>query len=474
MPTFKFNAVYKSLGDNLKYIADSEKVLPEADLLKVMSYVNGLHAETVYGRSYNCSLNPALAAEEFLSDREKYFACHKRKRLSGQGKGKSEILAHHVYVSCAADDPITPEILMKIADEFIEKMNLQEYRIFVAPHLNTKYKHFHMSISAYSMDGKKKFLMKNATRYRMEMELNYIAAKNGLSIIDDYKLRVWAGYNAPEYIAWLDAVKKEGKTVVRNNITIGEKILRAEERKERNADRNKKRKAKEKPTEKQIKLAVRENTYKDTYDPRKYYTAGGAFPNVRKSNKTYRIGLWTPEGRKRGTIELLFLLIAVAFVDTEKYAREKQYYRPRSEPAKEVQKMIDNIHRAKIYHITDLKDLKQKTAEVGSWLGSHKKAMHYIEGRMAEQYDEKLEERLQWHKAQYDLYRRQYRDLVLVRETIREVVRDQYRYNIYDFEPIEEIKKEPERKQSLNVLIGSAEKLRVPQTTVMKQKTIER
>lgn len=211
LPTFKFNAVYSSVEGNLCYIADAEKQIPDREVLKVMAYVNGEHAETMYARAYHCSSNPVLAAEEFLADREKYFACHNGKKLSGQGSGKKEILAHHVYVSCHEDDHVTPELLMKIADNFIKKMHLEDFRIFVSPHLNTPRKHFHMSICAYSMDGKRKFHMKNDVRYRCEIELNKIAVGYGLSIIDDFKLRIWAGHNMPEYIDWLDEVKKEGK-----------------------------------------------------------------------------------------------------------------------------------------------------------------------------------------------------------------------------------------------------------------------
>ena len=79
---FKFNAVYSAVGDNLRYIADVEKQIPDSDVLKVMAYVNGEHAETIYARAYHCSSNPVLAAEEFLADRGKYFICHNRKKQS--------------------------------------------------------------------------------------------------------------------------------------------------------------------------------------------------------------------------------------------------------------------------------------------------------------------------------------------------------------------------------------------------------
>lgn len=474
MPTFKFNAVYSSVSDNLGYIADAEKQIPESEVLKVMAYVNGEHAETMYAKGYHCSSNPVLAAEEFMSDREKYFACHKGKRLSGQGEGKKEILAHHIYVSCHEEDVVTPELLMKIADDFISRLHLENFRIFVSPHLNTSHKHFHMSICAYSMDGKRKFHMKNDTRYRCEMELNRIAVGYGLSIIDDQKLRKWAAYHVPEYVQWLDTVKNNGNIMVRDNISVEEKISRAEERRERNADRSKSRNRKEKPTEKQIRSAVRENTYKDVYASREYYTAGGLFPNVRKTNRPYRVRLYTETGRRRGTLELLFLLVVTAFVDTEKFARENKYYRPATKPAKEIQKMLDNIHRAQVYNVTNQQDLKNKIAEVGSWIGSHKKAMVYIERKLEKGYDESLQKAWQRHKDQYDLYRRQYRDLMLVKEAMQEVIRDQYRYQIYDFEPTEERENESKQKASLDDLISSARKSCSMQTDAVKQEIIER
>lgn len=250
-----------------------------------------------------------------------------------------------------------------------------------------------------------------------------------------------------------------------------EKIRRTEERKEQNANRRKNHGIKEKPVEKQIKTTVRENTYRDVYEAKEYYTVEGLFPNIRKGNRPYRVRIWTETGRKRGTLELLFLLVATVFTDTEKYARDNRYGRPKAEPAKEIQKMIENIHLAKVYRIENLQDLKDKTTEVGGWLGSHKKAMTYIEKRMVESDDKELKEVWQHHKEQYELYRRMYRDLMLIKETMMEVVRDQYRYNIYEFEPI--VEKETERKLSLDELIGHAEKSSSGQK-VRLQHSIER
>ena len=469
MPTFQCNLVYTAVEDNLVYISNAEKQIPEAGALRVLAYMNGEHAEPMYAKGYHCSSNPVLAAQEFLSDRERYFACHKSKRLSGQGILKKEILNHHAYVSFSETDPVTPELLMQIADDFIQKMNLQDFRIFVAPHLNTKHKHFHMSICAYRMDGKRKFHMKNDTRYRCEMTLNQIAAGYGLSIIDHRKLRAWAEKKQPDYVEWLDAVKKEGKILVYENLSVSEKIARAEERKERSKNYSKKQ---EKAVEKQIQAAVRENKRKDTYDPRDYYTAGGKFPNVRKANKPYRVGLYSETGRKKGTLELLFILIATVLVSTEKYAREKEYVRSAIQPAWEIQRMIDRIQLAQKYKIANIQDLNHKKAEVGSWIGSHKKAIAYIEKQLVTDENEKLRARWQWHKGQYEHYRRQYRELMLVKETMRDVVREKYRYQIYDFEPIEEIKKE-QKKQSLDEIISHAKQMRSPQQEE-KRRTLER
>lgn len=459
MPTFQCNPVYRAVESNLSYISDTEKQIPESDVMRVLAYMNGEHAESMYTKGYNCSSNPTLATQEFLSDREKYFACHKSKRLSGQGKGKKEILSHHVYVSFSEFDPVTTELLMQIADDFIGKMNLQGFRIFVAPHLNTKHRHFHMSISSYRMDGKCKFYMKNDIRYRCQMALNQIAADYGLSIIDHQKLRVWAEKNQPEYVEWLEGVKKEGKICVLENSTLEEKFRRAEARKEQNKARNKEKNKHEKPIKKQIQAAVRENTKKDVFESREYYTAEGRFPNVWKPNRPYRIGLYSDTGRRRGTLELLLLLIATIFVDTEKYARENRYYRPSAEPAWEIQRMIDSVHLIQIYQVSSVQDLKNKTYEVESWLESHTKAMAYIAKQITIEDSEMLRERWQWHREQYGKYRKQYQDLMVIKETLYEVSGEQYKYRIYDFEPIEAKENSSKRKLPLDILIRDAQKI---------------
>ena len=147
--TFKFNPVYKSVSSNLFYIQDGKKMIPEKDLFTVIEYVDGSHAALLYGKAHGTSVNPKLAAEEFMADRNKYFELYNMRegqRLKGQGKnskgGKKEILAHHVYLSCAEQDSdkVTPEILNEIMDRFLKAMGWDGHRAVQAPHLNSKYK----------------------------------------------------------------------------------------------------------------------------------------------------------------------------------------------------------------------------------------------------------------------------------------------------------------------------------------------
>ena len=99
MATINHNPIYKTLKKNLSYVSEAHKQIPISDLTTVMEYVTGDHAEVLYTKGHGCSCNPELAAEEFLSDREKYLERKKGAKLSGQTDAKKEIIAHHFYIS---------------------------------------------------------------------------------------------------------------------------------------------------------------------------------------------------------------------------------------------------------------------------------------------------------------------------------------------------------------------------------------
>ena len=456
--TFKHNPVYINIADNIAYLQDAKKVIPEMDVFRVNQYVGGEHAEILYSKAHGTSLHPKLAAEEFLADRNKYFAIHKMRegqKLRGQGKNtagkaKQEILAHHVYLSCDAEESgrVSAEMLNEIMDRFLKAMGWDDHRSVQSPHLNTAHKHIHASVCAYSRgDGKKKIHMKNATVYKAKMELNRICVDYGLSVIDDEKLYVWASHHAPEYCDWIDEIKKTKTVKVHQNISLDEKKQRAEIRKA-------KRSAKAEPPKNVQEEVERVIAYNRSRAVKKStdYDAGGRFIEPRR-NRPYRINLYDHSGRRRTTLELVLLLVMAMFVDTNRYAVENKRP-PYSRHSWELQRMIDALSVAREYGVTVPADIPKKLAECGSQIGSYQKAIARLEAELQKGHDERLQKELEKQKQNLLKAKKHYACLINLQKPLREIVQGKYNYRT------EELLKErdPERKCSLADQILQAEK----------------
>lgn len=460
--TFKFNPVYKSVSSNLFYIQDGKKMIPEKDLFTVIEYVDGSHAALLYGKAHGTSVNPKLAAEEFMADRTKYFERHNMqegKKLKGQGKNstgesKKEIIAHHVYLSCSERDgnKVTPEVMNEIMDRFLKAMKWDDHRAVQAPHWNSKHKHIHASICAYNRRGQAKIHMKNATIYRAKIELNYICADYGLSIIDDAKVYVWASSHMPEYCVWFNEIKKNKTVEIIQNISQEEKKLRAEERKA-------KRKAKADPP-KDIKEEIERVITYNNSKSRGYatdYSAGGCFINPRKK-KAYRMNLYDHSGRKRNTLELLLLLISAVLIDTNRYAKE-EYHVTFPQHNTELQKMLDSIAVARKYGVTSPADIQDKLTECGKRIGSCQKAISRLEQELEKGNDEHLQRELEKHQKNLLRFQKDYGSLMSLKNPIREIARGKYNYRTEIF--LTENREEKEsvvRKADINDQIVKAER----------------
>ena len=456
--TFKHNPVYLNIADNIAYLQNPMKVIPEIDVFRVNRYVGGDHAEILYGKSHGASLNPKLAAEEFLADRNKYFEVHKMRegqKLRGQGKNtsgnaKQEILAHHVYLSCseAESDRVSAEMLNEIMDRFLVAMGWDDHRSVQSPHLNTAHRHIHASVCAYSRgDGKKKLHMKNATVYKAKMELNYICVDYGLSFIDDAKLYVWASHHAPEYCIWIDEIKKNKTVEIHENISLEEKKRRAEERKAKRAAKV----VPPKNVQEEVERVIAYNHSK-AVKKRTDYDAGGRFINHRK-NRPYRINLYDHTGRRRTTMELVLLLVMAMLVDTNRYAVENKR-QPYSRHSWELQRMMDALSVAREYGVTVPADIQEKLAECGSQIGSYQKAIARLNTELQKGHDARLQKELEKQKQNLMKAKKDYACLINLKKPIREIVQGEYNYRT------EELLKErnSERKCSLADQILQAEK----------------
>lgn len=444
MATINHNPIYKTLKENLSYVSEAHKQIPISDLTTVMEYVTGDHAEVLYTKGHGCSCNPELAAEEFLSDREKYLERKKGAKLSGQTDAKKEIIAHHFYISFHKEDFVGVERMMKITDELIERTPLKEFKLLRAPHTNTDEEHVHLSVNAYSMDGKKKFCMNNKMLYTLRRELDHICYEYGLSLVEDKTLLK----TDEEYAKWFAAVKAEGKVRIHKNRTSEEKKMKNKER------RSKKSYVKKLPLrsiEEDFKGAVYYNSA-NIFGERIYFAAGGRFPSP-KTGKPYRMKIWTEDGRKRSTVELLLLLIAVVLFDTQKYAQERNYYQPKVNVDCEIQRMIDGIAATREYGITDNCVLESKIRECGSNISSLKKAIYDIDKSLNEKENDDLRKERAAYLEKLKKYNKQYYQLMQVKALTKEVMTDTYRDNIYAVKPLEQ-----ERKLSLDDMIASAER----------------
>lgn len=456
MGTLNFNAIYETTKSNMKYILDPQKIVPAEDVMRCMSYIEGSHSEVHYATGYHCSTNPDLAAEQFQQDRDRYWKRKKGKRLKGQNADRFELLAHHIYVSFHKDDRVSIDDMMQITAELIERTPLRDFRSLRAPHNNTDEGHVHISVNAYSMSADKKFCMNHNMLYTLRRELDYICVEHGLSIVEDYYLK-----KDPEYKAWFDCVKAEGKITIRQPRTLEEKKLSWTEK---NKTRNKKKR--EKHIIEEIadisdynQKPITAKQWKKDQCTLQSYTNNNFFFAPKK--KYYRLKLWSDTGRRRGTIELLFLLISTILFDTAKY--EYEICGPiRLNINSELQRSIDAIATARTFGITNGETLRVRIKETGSNMNALKRSIYYIDKELLTNLDseliaekERLTERLKSEKQSY-------RKLMELKNEMNRVCDPKYMRQLSLDERIE--------KQSVNDLINSAERMK---STGRKNNTTE-
>lgn len=309
MATLKSNPIYTTLAQNLDYVRSAHSTVPPDAVATVARYIEGDHANMLFAKAYDCSLNPELAAEQMLADRERYLHNRKAEHLSGQTEDKHEILAHHFYLSFHQCDDISIEEAVRINEEIFTCAGIiGNYRVLTAPHTNTDEQHVHTTVNSYHKDEQRKYCMNNKERYRLWAIADYVCVEHGLSIVENPKL---LAYDA-EYREWFSRIKTQGHVVIHPSLSPKQKAKQANERM-----RKKEQPPKHWTISREIEKEVYEHMRRSEKEENerksrltRYYD--GRYPSHYYRNRGYSATLYSPTGRKRGILELSLILVGVA------------------------------------------------------------------------------------------------------------------------------------------------------------------
>lgn len=484
MATLISNPVYVTLEKNIDYVTKAHNQIKKEDLQKVSQYVQGDHANILYVHANGCSKNPKLAAEQFMQDRDNYWSKKNTDKLQGQTEKKNEILAHHFYISFPLCDKISLEEQMQIYEEWLKATGLDAYKSNAAPHVNTQFSHIHASICAYHPTKKKKINHKRDEVYRWRKELNYILVKHGLSIIENEKLN-----EDPEYKAWFDKVKAEGKIIIHSEMTPEERAAYQEEVEERKKSKRKNKNNSPKKdslvSEKQIREELQSEFYeqlkrkKEEEENNKQkalrYYHNNAYRNHHRMGRYYSVYAYDKNGRKRGILELTFMLSAIVIFGA-KFEKNKQVERKNDfvyfgKTDVKAQRMMDAIATAREYDIQKPSSVPERIRECGADMNSLKKENYRLkklfddpETTDAEK-EEILKEALR-NDVLLDSLKRDYRNLKYMEATYTECTDLSYLREYYSEPrrikwklPEQEPEIQPEQAHlSIDALISNAEK----------------
>ena len=428
MATLRYNNIYVNLSASMAYVVEKSKIVPQADIIRVQTYVKGDHSESpLYTVTYNCSSNIELAAEEFEMDRQLYWLKRKSTKLPGQTQAKKEVYAHHFYISFRHDEWITSEEILKILDEFIKQNHLDDYRIIAAVHRNTRSPHVHFLVSATAMSCDKKLGMNNTKLKALKKSLNHITYEHGYGFIDNKSL----SYDDAEYAAWVSSVKAAGKVPVYCNLTVQEKI----EAETRRAEKRKNPKA-EKTTTEAIKDAYEYNQRKnwDVWKDQEsdYYYDSSLLPAFKGQKQQYRMKLWDENtGRRRGTLELFFMLLGVLlFSQQQKEAALIKPMYSRKDINWELQRMIDGIAAVRELGIMDEKQLQEQVSECGANISSIRRHIYYVKKALEQENNSELLAEQKRYEALLKIHRIRYAKLMAIKAVLKDCYRPEYIYSI--------------------------------------------
>lgn len=469
MACIRNNPVYVTVERNLDYVSSGHSTIKKEDMIRVCEYVQGDHANALYAEAINCSKNPKLAAEQFARDRDKYF---REKKSGGMQGGGEEILAHHFYISFAKCDHLSVKKAMRIVREWLKANGLDEYRLIMAPHVNTKLLHIHVTICAYHPKKHLKLHDNHANVYQWKKTLNRILVRENLSIIENKFLN----YD-PEYKAWFDKVRDDGKIIIHKEMTPEErkayqeelKAMKKAQRENKNKEPEPEKKVRTKEIEKEIREEFLEQLRRTEEEERekkeraaRYYCSSYHKPYKHHtgSGRYYSAVAYGKNGRKRGVLELSLILAALVIAG-KNYCENK----PKDEPDDviyfgktdvQAQRILNGISVAREYGINSPGNIDTHLKECGMNMQSLKKENYrlnkIIEDTRASEFEK--QDASAAVKKNDDLLKklkRDYRSLKYLQATHSEVVKPEFREYCYPERTVispEKPKKEPEQPES--------------------------
>ena len=358
----------------MKYILNHDKIIPggDFDIYRVMNYMGDEEStERVYAFGHNCSANPTLCEEQFALYRQRYYAFKGGAGVQGCSKdGNSEILALHFFLSYDEQDNVTPEIMNEISRRLISETKMKDFPNLTANHFNTKHKHTHILNGQYSAVGKpRKFAMKQREFDDLRRKANRLCVEYGLSVIDLPILRM-----DREYSDWLDRVIAEGKVRVLEANGAGYSHKTSRKGSYYNWKKAKEAEERSHMTEKQFYAKKNAEQYVNAIAGRRYPVSST------KGKHIYVAAIRDRDGRKRSSLELLFILAMTIYkgecdyytntdTKTARMMRDTPIYGRRDW---EVQSMLDCITAARVHSVGNPNEVQERLKEIGGKMNAIK------------------------------------------------------------------------------------------------------
>lgn len=375
MATLRYTQIHATTGATIRYIANKDKMITSNshDVYNVLNYMGEPEStERVYSYGHHCSANPVLAEKQFEMYRQRYFE-QKTGGIQGMTKGSSELLALHFFMSYSKEDNPSPETMDEILTDVIDHTKLKDFPVFRSNHFDKTHRHSHFLVGQYAAEGKPRKLCMHKDDYDdIRRYANRVCVAHGLSIIDLAILR-----KDLEYSDWLDRVIAEGKVTVHP-----EREEHKQEPKQKQTTKGlyyKWLKEQEEFNLAEEKKLTEAQLHQKRADEKYFYSVDGKTRHpvsAYKGKRYYSVRIYTPEGRKRSTLELLILLIKVIANEELKYVQERdeRVYR-RVITAKrdwKAQGMMDCIAVARETNIENPDEVSDRIAEIGKQMNDLK------------------------------------------------------------------------------------------------------
>ena len=415
MAILKYKNIRISSGytivENLAYITNLEKQIPKSDTFKVLDYMTSKASQN-YTITYNVSPHIELAASQFEDARQLYWSQKKSKRLRGQATEKSEHLFTHLYIAFHRDDFIAPEEILRIFREWVEENGLDAFPIVASIHTDRPHLHIHASIGSYAVRGDKKLALSNTKVEVLKRSLNIITYRNGFSICENDRLQ----YTDKEYAAWVEQVKAEGKVKVYPARTLSQII---DDQKE--VERRRKNPPKEQSIRQEIEEISRYNRKEEDWSDQKseFYFDSRELPAFRESKQQYELKLWTENGRKRTTLELIFLLLGSLLWDTKEEMKIDPYRQPRLNINHEIQRMVDGIALVREFGIENETMLAEMIQETGGNISAIRRHMYYLNKELEKAENSMIKKEMDSYQNKLREHKKRYAKLMVVKDAYR-------------------------------------------------------